>query len=214
MARQVEVEWQFVVRDIGRLGRWLLRARFDGWSVSPSGVLGLRDTYLDTVDWRVHRAGYALRVRRSGDRVEATLKALGRARNGVACRREITERLPGARTSSLRVAPGVVGARLSRVIGERALRRLFALRTRRWTYVVRRDGRPIAELALDRTLVVPVRGRTRRIERVEVEVGAGPPALVASFVALLRRQRHLTIARCSKFEEGLAAARLVPPRRR
>jgi len=214
-SRQVEVEWQFVVRDVDVFGRWVLRARFDdgAWSVSPAEVLRLRDAYFDTADWRLWRAGYALRVRRAGARVEATLKALGHARGGVARRREITERLGDARLGSLRAARGAVGTRLRRVVGERALCRLFTLQTRRRTFLVRRDGRALAELALDRTRIVTPRGRLHRLQRVEVEVEAGPPALVARFVATLRRARHLKTAGGSKFEAGLAAAGAAPPRR-
>ncbi len=214
-SRHVEVEWQFAVRDVDGFERWLARARFDdGWSLSRSAVLRLRDAYFDTADWRVWRAGYALRVRRSGERVEATLKAVRRARGGVARRRELTERLRDARVGSLRAAPGVVGVRLRRVLGASPLVRLCALRTRRRTFALRYEDRAVAEIALDRTRVLPPRGRERRLQRVEVEVGAGPSALVARFVATLRRRRHLTTAARSKFEEGLVAAGRVPPRRR
>jgi len=214
-ARGVEVEWQFDVRDVAAFERWVAEARFGGgWTVTPDRVRRLRDAYFDAADWRVLRAGHALRVRRDGADVEATLKALRRSRHGVARRREITERLADARLGSLRAASGAVGSVLRRVVGKRGLHRLFALRTRRRTFAVRKDGRRIAELALDRTEIVAGRHRLRSLQRVEVEVEAGSPAVVARFVATLRRQRHLTIARRSKFETGLAAAGRVAPRRR
>lgn len=212
--RSVEVEWQFAVRDVDGLERWLSRVRLcDGWSVSPSTTQQLRDTYFDTPDWRVWRAGYALRVRRWDERVEATLKALRRAHGGLARRREITERLRDARLGSLRAAVGPVGVRLSRVSGEERLLRLFTLRTRRRVLVLWHDRRAVAEIALDRTWMLSPRHRARRFERLEVEVTAGPAALVARFVAVLRRRRRLTIAARSKFEEGLAWAGRIPPRR-
>ena len=54
----------------------------------------LTDTYYDTEDWRFYRAGYALRVRRDGKRVEATMKSLAPPEDGgLKRRREISEPL-------------------------------------------------------------------------------------------------------------------------
>lgn len=209
-ADRIEVEWQLAVRDVERVRRWLVDwSPGPRWRVEPVGVETLHDAYWDTPTWTVFRAGYALRVRRTPGGVEATLKGLGRARHGPARRREIVERLPDARRASLCAARGAVGRRLRALADPVRLRRLFGLRTRRRTYRVRHDGRVVAALALDRTRVA-----ARRLARVEIEVGAGPAALVAGFVAALRRARRLRSVRASKFEEGLAAAGLVPPRRR
>ncbi len=213
MARSIEVEWQLVPRSGDALYRYLRQARVDGWTLTPSASRRLRDAYYDTADWRVARAGFALRVRRSGARLEATLKALRRARGGVARRREITAGIPTARIATVETSRGAVGRRLRRIRRTTPLRRLFGLRTWRRVFVLD-DGRgTIAEVAVDRTDVVGGRGRRRRIERLEVEVKAGSPARVAAFVATLRRRRHLTVARRSKFEEGLRAAALAVPRR-
>lgn len=204
VARGIEIEWQFVPRDDAAFGRWLAGARFDdGWTVVPETTKRLVDAYFDTADRRLARAGFALRVRRAGGRVEATLKALRRAEEGPARRREITSPLARATVAALRESRGAVGTRLRRTVGTAPLRRLFGIRTRRRRFAVRDRGRRVAELALDRTDVV-VRGRpARRILRVEVEVTAGSPARVGAFVATLRGRRHLKAARRSKFEEGL-----------
>jgi inorganic triphosphatase YgiF len=209
----VEIEWQLAVRDLDALRRWLVGAELDGWAVTPAAVVHLRDAYFDTSDWRLWRTGYALRVRRTGVVIEATMKARASGRRGVAVRREITSLLRDGRARALSAGRGEVSVRVRRSIGSAPLRRLFGLRTRRETFAVRHDGRVVAELALDRTCIV-VRGGERRLLRVEIEVRAGSPAVVARFVATLRRRRHLRIARRSKFEEGLAAARLRPPRGR
>ena len=65
MAHATEIEWQLDVRDLAALRRWLVGQPIDGWSVVPGRVLVLRDAYFDTADWRMWRAGYAFRVRRS-----------------------------------------------------------------------------------------------------------------------------------------------------
>ena len=214
MARGIEIEWQLVPRDLEAVARWLGRACIPGgWTVVPSARRRLADAYYDTADRRISRAGFALRLRRAGEAVEATLKALRRAEAGLARRREITSVLDRVSVAALRASRGAVGRRLRGIVGSERLRRLFALRTDRRTYAVRARGRAVAELALDRTDVIVGGKPVRRIHRVEIEVKGGRPAEVAAFVATLRRGRHLTPAKRSKFEEGLrAAGRGEPPR--
>lgn len=207
----VEVEWQFEVRDVDAVGRWLARADLGPeWAVTRRATLRLRDVYFDTADWAVARSRQALRVRTGGESVEAALKAFGRSRGGAKHRRELVEPLPDARLATLCGARGAVGRGLRRIAGTATLRRLFLVRTRREVWDVRRHGRVVAELALDRTRIV-ARRATRDLERVEIEVKRSTPAVVARFVALLRRRRRLASARRSKFETGLAAAGLSRP---
>jgi inorganic triphosphatase YgiF len=198
--------------DLTPFRRWLVGAELDGWAVAPAAVVHLRDAYFDTSDWRLWRSGYALRVRRTGVAIEATMKARARGRRAVAVRREITSLLRDGRARALSVGRGEVSVRVRRSIGSAPLRRLFGLRTRRETFAVRHDGRVVAELALDRTRIV-VRGGERRLLRVELEVRAGSPAVVARFVATLRRRRHLRIARRSKCYGGTAVASAPPAAR-
>jgi inorganic triphosphatase YgiF len=212
MRGSVEVEWQFVVRDADAFERWIRAARFDGWTLVPAPTRRLRDVYLDTADWRIARAGFALRVRRSATGAEATLKALAPARHGPARRRELTTPIGTATPAALRTAPGSVGVRVRRLAGARPLRRLFAVATRRRVLLLGAAGGVRAELALDRTRIAAGR-RCVRLERVEIEVVRGSAAPVARFVAALRRRRRLAPAGASKFAAGLALAGLAIPRR-
>jgi inorganic triphosphatase YgiF len=212
VARGIEIEWQFVVRDVDAFARWLPTAMPSRWSVVDSGARTQADVYYDTADWRLWSEGWACRVRTKGTRKEASLKALARARGGPARRREITAVVRDRRPAALATSANTVARRLRAVVDGRALRRLFTVRTRRRTFVLRHDGRVVAEIALDRTRIA-ARGRLRRLTRVEIEVTGGPTALVARFVATLRRRRHLGTATRSKFEHGLRTARLTPPRR-
>jgi inorganic triphosphatase YgiF len=211
VGRAVEIEWQYVVRDVDAVARWLAKVVPARWSLTDDAARSQADVYYDTEDWRLWSAGWALRMRTSGTRREASLKSFGHARGGPVRRREITAILRGARPAVLRAGATAVGRQVRAVTGERPLRRLFGVRTRRRTFVLRHDGRAVAEVALDRTRIAARAGRTRRLERLEIEVTAGPPALVARFVATLGRRRHLTVATRSKFEEGLRTARLAPP---
>jgi hypothetical protein len=67
----VEVEWQFDALDLRPARRWLtslaarsvLFASLGPVSVVARPAIVQDDRYLDTEDWRVARAGYALRLR-------------------------------------------------------------------------------------------------------------------------------------------------------
>src|SRR5271169_5717215 len=89
-----EVEWQLACTDLGCVRRWLIdHGTIDGLVLEPRSTLQIFDTYLDTDDWRIHRAGFALRVRSGSDRSQATLKSLNSASAEVADRRELSETL-------------------------------------------------------------------------------------------------------------------------
>src|ERR1700735_3857188 len=87
-----EVEWQLKCTNLGSVRRWLTdHGTIDGLTLEPRSTLEIFDTYLDTDDWRIHRAGFALRVRSESGNTEATLKSLHSASTEVAERRELTE---------------------------------------------------------------------------------------------------------------------------
>jgi triphosphatase len=58
------VEWQLACTDLSAVRRWLSdHGTIDGLILEPRSTQQIFDTYLDTDDWRIHRAGFALRVR-------------------------------------------------------------------------------------------------------------------------------------------------------
>ncbi len=209
-----EVEWQLATDDLAPVRLWLGAHRtLDGLRVEPLPPQELRDTYLDTVDWRVFRSGFALRVRQTDSHAEATLKGLRSARADVADRQEITQALPGSRIELLR-APGPVGAWLREALDDRPLRALFTAHTHRERFALHRgaQGRPVGELALDETrLLGPSQEVLERLLRVEVEVRDGPPEPLAPWVEALSQSCHLERAPENKFAAGLRAAALAPP---
>ena len=153
-----EVEWQFDALDVRPVSRWLQR---DPQGQNPSVVSGKRrelsDGYFDTEDWRIYRAGYALRIRREGDEegAEATMKLLV-SKNGkkaLKSRREISEPLGSASPEVLSDAPGPVGDRVRALTGPKALRALFDVQTSRTTHGLMLDGWRAGEISLDETAI-------------------------------------------------------------
>jgi triphosphatase len=143
-----EVEWQFDAGDPEVVEEWLEEYGSDsGFSVASGSTRELTDTYLDTEDWRLYRAGYALRVRRKGlnKTSELTMKSLvpaGDDSGGKVRRREISERVRNVEGDfpNLSEAHGPAGERLRTLAGSHEVRPLFEVRTRRRTFSLRLEA--------------------------------------------------------------------------
>ena len=210
-----EREWQLAADDLGPVRRWLAAHRaLDPLRIDPLAPQRLRDTYLDTADWRVFRSGFALRLRQEGARAEATLKSLRSARADLADRREITETLPEGAAELTRL-PGPIGSWLRHVLAAQPLRALFTAQTLRERFAVHRgaQARPAGEICLDQTsLLGPSGAALEHLLRVEVEMRDAEPEALAPLVEALRRSCRLTPASENKFAAGVRAAGLAPPR--
>lgn len=209
-----EIEWQLATDDLTAVREWLHSHReVAGVRIEPLPRHCLRDTYLDTADWRIFRAGYALRVRRADSRAEATLKSLRSARSDLADRREVTEALPLERPEPTE-SVGPLGTWVRERIGVTPLRMLFRADTSRERFAVcpTAPNGAAAEIALDETRLL---GSTEtplgHLLRVEVEVRDGPPEALLPLIGALRQSCALVLAGENKFAAGLRAAALVPP---
>jgi triphosphatase len=215
-----ELEWQFDAVDLRPVTRWLAdparQAEAGAARVEPRHSASHVDVYLDTDDHRFQRAGYALRVRRTGRGAaavaEATLKEIQSAAardRGLRSRREVSERLQEADPELLGESDGPVGRRVRAVAGKKKIRPLFEARTRRRVLSVEADGFPSGEIALDETAIRPEKGGVpTRLQRLEIE--APEPALAAlePFVDALRAACRLQPTELTKHEAGVLTAGL------
>ena len=210
----VEIEWQFDALDLRPVERWLATIPTlsvetdDGGTVTALATppRRLSDSYLDTADWRLARAGFVVRTRRRGRHDEITLKD-SRPAEGTGLRRrlEVTEVLPPAGVSGLGT-DGPVGRRLRAIVGAHPLREVLQVRTRRRPFALRVGGVDTAEIALDDTVIVVGNGqRPMRLRRVEVEVHPDWLRALEPIVAQLQSSCGLQPAHLSKFEAGLLA---------
>lgn len=205
-----EVEWQFDALDLRPVGRWLESgAGEQDLSVEAGETREIFDAYLDTDDWRIKRAGYALRIRRTrgANGAEATMKSLASedGASGPKSRREISEMLDDADPGALAAAPGLVGERVRALSGQKALCKLFEVETRRSTYGLTLDGCEVGEISLDETTIPPENGAEPvHLRRVEVEVEPEEVPRLEPFVERLKRECRLTPAVASKYESGLS----------
>ncbi len=207
-----EVEWQFDAADLSAVRAWCLSPSLPSPLRAATPVQRkIGDIYLDSDDWRVHRGGYALRLRRSEGRITATLKSFGEVSGALRKRVEISERVTTAEPEMLLGAPGPVGDRL-RTLGVRSLRPLFELRMLRQVLPVEANDAVAGEIALD-TAAVLVEGRrtSRHLQRVEVEVTEGHEESLGLLVDALQEDCAIRPAAQSKYEFGLELAGLRPP---
>jgi len=209
-----EVEWQLACTDLGSVRRWLAdHGTIDGLVLEPRSTLRIFDTYLDTDDWRIHRAGFALRIRSGSGKSEATLKSLHSASAEAADRRELSETLENPESESIRQLTGPVGTRVHAVSGARALLPLFEVRTSRQRFAIRREdeARQLGEIALDQTVISPPHGEPRTsMQRVEVEALTEAHEQLQSLVKTLRSDCALEAASDTKYSHGLKSVGLAP----
>jgi triphosphatase len=209
-----EVEWQLASADLGSVRRWLAdHGTIDGLVLEPRSTLQIFDTYLDTDDWRIHRAGFALRIRSESGKSEATLKSLHSAGTEVADRREVSESLEQADSESIRHLMGPVGRRVQAVSGVHALLPLFEVRTSRQRFAIRREdeAQQLGEIALDETVISRPHGEPQTsLQRVEVEALTEVHEPLQTLVKTLRSDCALEPASDTKYSQGLKSVGLAP----
>ena len=141
---QLEVEWRFDAPDLAAAASWLAGRDLasSDVTVAEGKTKALSDTYHDTRDWRVYRAGYALRVREGegpAGGFEVTFKSLAAEEGGKgeSKRREVTETHRGDARDAvgvLRGSKGPAGELFRTFAGAREAPPIFALRNRRRTF--------------------------------------------------------------------------------
>jgi triphosphatase len=210
-----EVEWQLACTDLQSVRRWLAdHGTIDGLVLEPRTTLQIFDTYLDTEDWRIHRAGFALRIRSGSGKPQATLKSLHSASAEVADRVELNETLENSACESILSSGGPVGARVQAVSGARALLPLFELRTSRQRFAIRKEHQvqQLGEIALDETVISRPNGAPETsMQRVEVEVLTDTHEPLQLLVKTLRNDCALEAASDTKYSYSLKSVGLEPP---
>jgi CHAD domain-containing protein len=207
-----ECEWQFDAVHTRPVLQWLHRQPFlPRARVSDVEEKNLRDVYCDTEDWRVFRAGFALRIREKGGAVECTLKELEGGDDALRRRREISQPLDGQDVDSLLSASGPVAERVRDVAGSREVRPFLRIDTRRQVMQLDAEADGGAEIALDETSIsMDGDAPPAHLSRVEVEVKRGEPSALQPIVEALRRECNLRATTVSKLETGLLAHGLTP----
>ncbi len=219
MEKNTELEWQFSAPALDAARAWLASQPHEitdrRLEIRPT--LTLTDTYYDSPDWMIFRAGFALRMRseRAGEdleQTEVTLKSLNASHNGLARRTEFSQRVERADMNAVVASANGIGERIRELIGERTLTPLFRASTRRERRQLLEAGSELAlaEVDLDETSIEAPSGVSQQLKRVEVECINATPAALEPFVMRLRDAAQLEPVEMSKFRAGLQAAGLHP----
>jgi CHAD domain-containing protein len=224
ISRHTEQEWQFSARDLESTRAWLASQpqEITERRFAPRPTLTLHDTYYDSPDWMIFRAGFALRVREAhradeadAGEIEVTLKSLRAGNDGLARRTEFTETVDSAKLEEVLSRAEGIGGRIRELVGMRTLTPLFHATTRRERQQLLEADTDLAlaEVDLDETSIESPSGESQALRRVEVECINAEPEAVSPFVEQLRTAAQLEPVEMSKFRAGLAAAGLDPPPR-
>jgi inorganic triphosphatase YgiF len=214
--RMGEVEAKFRIPDRETFERLCGLKELVGFLLEPTGIKRIRDSYLDTADQTILRAGYACRLRRkdAGPIAEsrgmylATVKGLGGAdpSSGIHQREELEAWVDGP--EPLDWPASAVRDRVIRLCEGRPLQELFALNQERHLRLLypaaHRENQPLGELSLD--LVTLASEESSVYYELEIELlnedGIEELKQVAGH---LRSSWGLAPETRSKFERGLAS---------
>lgn len=205
-ARPVEVELKYRVVDPAGAERYLVAEQIGSFSAGPAARASqIEDRYVDTADGAMARAGFAVRLRRSGRDTIVSVKALARTEGaGGSFRREELEG-PADRTAGPLEWPASDARSLVlELAGDAPLVELVTIRQLRRKRVVR-DGDTRVELSLDEVDVV---ARSRVIDRfveLEAELVKGLEERLAGLADVFAADPALAPSSESKLEAALTA---------
>jgi CHAD domain-containing protein len=206
VARHVEVELKYRVEDLAAAERYLVAEQIGSFSGgSAARASQLEDRYVDTADGAMAKAGFAVRLRRSGRDTAVSIKALERTTgSGGAMRREELEG-PADRTAGPLEWPASDARSLVlELAGDAPLVELVTIRQLRRKRVVR-DGDTRVELSLDEVDVVTRSRVVDRFVEFEAELVKGAEERLADLAVVFEADPALAPSNGSKLEAALAA---------
>jgi CHAD domain-containing protein len=198
---RVETEAKFVIPDASVLEGLKEITQLDGFQLEPIGTDQMVDRYLDTAGRHIYRAGYACRIRMSGDKQLLTLKSLTPAEGTLHRRQEIEQEVETDQPDAW--SDGEAKALVLEIIGPAPLETLFTVHQVRHQYYARREEQLILEFSLDEVSFDDP--ETIDYYGLEAELkGSGTEADLVQFIESLQEKWLLQPDSLSKFERGLA----------
>jgi CHAD domain-containing protein len=205
-----ELEAKFLVaagkKPKGVLRRVLQELSWAGYLARPRGPTLVIDTYFDSKDSLLQKAGWTYRVRQNEDGQTLTLKQLGTGQRAIFDREEIDQPLADPLIRAEFPPPGPVADMLTKLFPQDVwLDALFELQNHRTRYHLTHPEHPgtLIELSLDQ-VDVDARDSLAYTE-LEFELVHGPDDAFNDLLVVLEQQPSLIRARVGKFHRGLLA---------
>ena len=180
-----------------------------GFRISEIRRFVCLDHYLDTPDLDIFRGGWALRLRDQGGKQVLTMKALTPlAEDGIARREEIEQTVEWDGGVELDFDDGVLGGKLTPLVGEKTLWQLFHIRQDRMQFDIVTEEALQLEASMDQVRWEGQDAIDLGFE-VELELKAGSEEDLRAVLKRLIDRTDWQPAIASKFERGLGVAGLV-----
>jgi len=199
----MEIEAKFVVPNEAVLQTLIEATTLGGFRLTQGSLQLVEDSYRDTSDRQLLRAGYAYRIRHKEGMVLAAIKSLGRPIDGVHTREEHEVMLDSGEEPEEWPASEARDL-VFRLAGGQVIKELFRVKQERHVREATRGEEAVAELSID---MVHMRTRYGDSDFLEVEAELLPNGNLDDLEAItrdLQRNWHLRSQSQSKFERGLA----------
>jgi inorganic triphosphatase YgiF len=197
-----EIEARFRISDPAVIWQLQTCTELAGYTMSRSTTKSVWDTYLDTPEQRIHRAGFTCSQRETADGIRMTLKSLSCA-EGAIHRRGEWEVAVAAGCRPAAWPESQVRERVLRLVGHAPLEPLISLDQVRVKRMLAQATQPVAELSMDSVTVVSGE-ETRVFHVLEVELlPAKAEENLTTIVDCLQEEWHLHPEPYSKFERAL-----------
>jgi CHAD domain-containing protein len=211
-----EVEAKFLIRSNEQIDQVLATLDELGYLKAEGETGSHLDTYFDTSEFDILRAGWTYRCRQRGGQSTLNLKARGRHDGRVFVRDEVQQPLSRDAVSTLHdLPPGPVKNYLDSIVDTRRNRKLFCVATQRRVFAVTSPGSKPSqiELDIDRTRITAEKAKKNApgsfaFMELELELVSGDASAVGELAKALFHRLRLTPAQFSKFDRGIQAAGL------
>jgi CHAD domain-containing protein/adenylate cyclase class IV len=202
----LEVELKYRMTDVSAGERLLGADDLAGFSaLGPTDTVQHEDRYVDTATRSLAEAGYAGRLRTSGDDTVITLKGLRRHDDGGAAHRR--EELEGPADLAADIVDWPASAArdaLLAIAGSGLLSELVRIRQQRRKRLYAKDG-TVVEVSVDGVEVAQGDTVIERFAELELELREGDEDALDALADLLSEVEELVPADTSKFERALEA---------
>ena len=207
---KIEIEMKYEVAKPQGGDRYLVAPEIG--SFAPRGPVSSNrvvDTYVDSADWALARAGFAARMRKTSHGTGISLKGLN-VSGGRLQRREEIEGATDAGLDPRHWPSSAARDVVMELCGDEQLVEFVTISQLRRVRKLQ-SGDTRVELSLDDVEILGKDGVLEAFEEMEVELKRGPEAPLEEFVAIFDSDGDLTPTSQSKLSRAVAALELAMP---
>ncbi len=199
----MEIEAKFAIPDAEVFHALQAPTRLGPFSLTNAHVAQVHDTYLDTPDRTLYRAGYGFRQREQEGGWLMTLKQIGGVEGALRRREELELALPEV-VPPAAWPPSPVRSRVLELLGDKVAQPIFTLDQTRVVRTAAVEGREIVELSLDEVHLT-AHDRAEVFFVLEAELlPAGTEAELHTLIDLVQREWALEPEQGSKLARAAA----------